>query len=127
MKRIKITFLALVTSTLLITSCGNSTVYPQNEYGGKAVKQIIEKNFYPEKQVEELQIKSKEELYGELGQVKVVYWDGDKQMEDIYSPADDMQKSKESFASEKKNAFSKKNQNSRPLLYLAVLALALSR
>jgi len=110
MKRIKITFLALVASTLLITSCGNSTVYPQNEDGGKAVKQIIEKNFDPEKQVEELQIKSKEELYGELGEVKVVYWDGDKQMEDIYSPADGVQKSKESFASEKKMPFLKKTK-----------------
>ncbi|SHG43373.1 hypothetical protein [Pedobacter caeni] len=88
---------------LMASSCGSDTVYPQNENGGKAVKSIIEKKFDPEKQVEELEIKSKDELYGELGKVTIVYWEGEKQMEQVYSASegfsDKLFEPEETFAS----------------------------
>ncbi|WP_447642807.1 MULTISPECIES: hypothetical protein [Chitinophagaceae] len=90
MKTIKAIFFATIVaaSGLMVTSCGDSKVYPQNEGGGKAVKQIIQKNFDPEKQVEELRIMAKDELYGDLGKIEILYWEGDKQMEHVYSASE---------------------------------------
>lgn len=90
---------------LMVSSCGSDPVYPQNEGGGKALKAIIEKNFDPEKQVQELQVKSKEELYGDLGEVKIVYWDGDKQMQQVYNVDNGIKAPEETFASKKKMSF----------------------
>ncbi|WP_144062601.1 hypothetical protein [Sphingobacterium paucimobilis] len=98
----KTTIFAAVASVLLMTSCGDGGIYPQNEGGGKAVKQIIDKNFDGEKQVQELTIKAKDELYGELGTLTAVYWDGDKQMEDVFSSSDGMKESAETFGSKQK-------------------------
>lgn len=103
-------FISAFVILLLASSCGTDTVYPQNEDGGKAVKQIIEKNFDPEKQVEELQIKSKDELYGELGTVTIVYWDVDKQIEHVYSSADGLKKPEETFGSKQKMPMLKKSK-----------------
>ena len=90
----------------MVSSCGSGTIYPQNEGGGKAVKDIIEKKFDPEKQVEELEIKSKDELYGELGKVTIVYWEGEKQMEHVYSASEGFSEKlfepEETFASKSK-------------------------
>ncbi len=101
-KKTKTTTLAALAAVFLMTSCGDSGIYPQNEGGGKAVKQLIDKHFDGEKQVQELVIKAKEELYGELGTVTVVYWDGDKQMEEVYSSADGANGPEETFGSKHK-------------------------
>lgn len=102
MTRTKLKFLAMAAGMLLMASCSSNTVYPQNEDGGKAVKKLVEKNFDPEKQVQELQIKSKDELYGELGKLTIVYWDGDKQMEEVFSAADGLTPPEETFGSREK-------------------------
>lgn len=44
------------------------------------------KHFDGEKQVQALTIKSADKLYGELGEIAIVYWDGDREMEQVYSP-----------------------------------------
>lgn len=97
MKKVSL-LISAIAMLLMTSSCGSSDVYPQNEGGGKAVKAIIEKNFDPEKQVQELQIKSKEELYGDLGKITIVYWEGDKQMEQEYSAKDGLKDPEETFA-----------------------------
>ncbi|MBL1410467.1 hypothetical protein [Sphingobacterium faecale] len=102
MKKTKTTILAALAGVLLMTSCGDGGVYPQNEGGGKAVKQLIDKNFNGEKQVQELTIKAKEELYGELGTITVIYWDGDKQTEEVFSTADGVKGPQETFGSKHK-------------------------
>ena len=101
MKKMKTTILAALAGVFLMTSCGEG-VYPQNEGGGKAVKQLIEKHFDADKQVQELVIKAKDELYGELGTVTVVYWDGDKQMEEVFSSSDGAKEPQETFGSKQK-------------------------
>jgi len=88
-----------VAMLFMLSSCGSGTIYPQNEGGGKAVKDLVLKNFDPEKQVQELQIKAKDELYGDLGEVTVVYWEGDKQMEQVYDANNGLSEPKETFAS----------------------------
>jgi len=104
MKKVSLLFSAIAIM-LLASSCGSDNVVVQNEGGGKAVKEIIAKNFDPEKQVQELQIKAKEELYGELGEIKIVYWEGDKQMEQIYSVKDGLKQPEETYASKNKMTF----------------------
>ncbi|MFD2554159.1 hypothetical protein [Sphingobacterium tabacisoli] len=98
----KTTILAALAGVFLMTSCGDGGVYPQNEGGGKAVKQLIDKHFDADKQVQELVIKAKDELYGELGTITAVYWDGDKQMEDVFSATDGMKEPAETFGSKQK-------------------------
>ncbi|WP_316806725.1 hypothetical protein [Pedobacter agri] len=104
MKKVNLLISAIALAATL-SSCGSDTVIIQNEGGGKAVKEIIAKNFDPEKQVQELEIKAKEELYGELGEIKIVYWEGEKQMEHVYSVEKGLQAPKETFASERKMNF----------------------
>lgn len=100
MNKITTLFTALSVATVLtLTSCGDHKVYPQNEGGGKAVKEIIEKNFAPEMQIEELTVQSADELYGELGEITIVYWEGDTQMEQVYSSDKGLKTAEESFAS----------------------------
>ena len=101
MKKVNLLISAMAMSFAL-ASCSSDNVVIQNEGGGKAVKEIIAKNFDPEKQVQELEIKAKEELYGELGEIRVVYWEGEKQMEHVYSVEKGLQEPKETFASERK-------------------------
>ncbi|MEC4117451.1 hypothetical protein [Myroides phaeus] len=79
-----ILFLAVAT-TAMLTSCGGSTIFPQNEDNGKQVKDLVIKNFGGDKQVSAITLLSQDELYAALGSVTIQYKDGDKKYEQTYA------------------------------------------
>lgn len=79
-----ILFLVVATTTML-TSCGGSTIFPQNEDNGKQVKDLVIKNFGGDKQISTITLLSQDELYAALGSVTIQYKDGDKKYEQTYA------------------------------------------
>jgi predicted small secreted protein len=104
MKRLTTPFFiaAVAITSLLVTSCGSNEIYTQNVEGSKALKKEIATAFDENKPIEEISITAKKELYGEFGNATITYWDGETQMNHVFTADKGLQEPKETFASQQK-------------------------